>query len=268
MTYRLLMGLPLTPAQEGDLSRSTVVHQSVDKLHDPSFVPPPEDEATKQADADGIRDGNLSQHPDKVIRNAREGGEGDGLVGLEEVKRLFGEGGGVRSAYGEGYGRVEGEMEQWYGERLPEVQSGSGWILKESEEVKEARRVGSWEERVRRGDFEPRFTNCACSLSLEAKGAGTDEFGQLQSLRSGAVLSSEHPLPRAIGPQLTPLPARSYIFLLPPSPLLPPSDPPTPVPRFTSLLRMHPVEAMGLGLPKKGVEPSDHVALAAEVEIF
>lgn len=166
ITYRLLMGLPLTPAQEGDLDRSTVVHQSVDKLHDPSFVPPPESEATKQADADGIRDGNLSQHPDKVIRNARQGGEGDGMVGLEEIKRLFGGGKEVRSAYGEGYGRVEGEQEQWYVERLPEVQSGSGWVIEESEEVKEKRRGGSWEERVRRGDFEPRFTNCASSGSI------------------------------------------------------------------------------------------------------
>lgn len=95
-----------------------------------------------------------------------------------------------------------------------------------------------------------------------------------QSLRSGAVPSSElpsrtpHEARRTHEGEADPFLARSYIFLLPPSPLLPPSHPPVPAPRFTSLLRMHPVEAMGLGLPKKGVEPSDHVALAAEVEIF
>lgn len=151
------MGLPLTPAQEADLARSTVVHESVDKLHDPAFVSAPEDAA---GDADGIADGNLEQHPDRVIRNARRAEEGDGLVGLRELRRLFEEGGTVRSAYGECYGRVKGEEGKLYVDRTPEVHSGSGWTVTEKPEVVEARKKGSWEERVRRGDFEPRWTNC------------------------------------------------------------------------------------------------------------
>lgn len=48
ITYRLLMGLPLTSAQEAQLVNSTVVHQSVDLLHNPGWVAPEESEEQKQ----------------------------------------------------------------------------------------------------------------------------------------------------------------------------------------------------------------------------
>lgn len=156
------MNLPLTPAQIGDIERSTVVHESVDKLHDKAYVTPPEDEATKQSDADGIRDENLSQHPDRVIKNARPAEDKDGLVGIEALRALYGyaEGEGeVRSAYGEAFGKVKGEEGKTYSDRTPEVGSGSGWAVTEDPEVVRKRKEGTWEERVRRGDFEVRWSN-------------------------------------------------------------------------------------------------------------
>lgn len=53
-----------------------------------------------------------------------------------------------------------------------------------------------------------------------------------------------------------------YVFLLPP---LPSSEHPSI--RFTSLLKLHDEESMGPGLPRKNVEPSDHVALAVVAEL-
>lgn len=67
--------------------------------------------------------------------------------------------GRVRSAYGEAYGLVESEKDRRYCCRKPEVQMGNGWRIEESEAEKQARTEGSWDERVRRGDFEPRYTN-------------------------------------------------------------------------------------------------------------
>lgn len=154
---RLIMGLPLTEDQIGDISRSTVVHESVDKLHDKAYVTPPEDEAAKKkADANGIRAGNLSQHPDRVIKSARPAKEADGLVDLDAIRALYGEAAGVRSAYGEAYGRIPSEEGKWYVDRAPEVASGSGWAIKEDPEVVAKRKIGTFEERVRRGDFEPK----------------------------------------------------------------------------------------------------------------
>jgi RNA exonuclease NGL2 len=122
-------------------------------------------------DADSIRDGNLSQHPDRVIKNSRAGREEDGLAGLDELKALFGWGKqeegerkGVRSAYGELYGKITDEEGKWYVDRNPEVQSGSGWKVVEDPKVVEARKQGTWEERVKRGDWEPMWTNCAFDL--------------------------------------------------------------------------------------------------------
>ncbi|KAL8292268.1 hypothetical protein RQP46_001734 [Phenoliferia psychrophenolica] len=226
-TYRLVMGLPLTEAQIGDIARSTVVHQSVDKLHDKGYVAPPEDEAAKRkADAQGIHDGNLSQHPDRIITSARPGEDADGLIDLDALKELYGEVSGIRSAYGEAYGTIPSEEGRWYVDRPPEVASGSGWAVPEDPEVVKKRKQGTREECIRRGDFEPKWSNFT-------------------------------PLWRC---------TLDYIFLLPPSTLLPP--PTKPQPRFAAVLRMHDDVTYGRGLPKMYVEPSDHVALATAVEIF
>ena len=143
------------------------MHQSVDKFYDPTYVPPVEEESIKKAAADSIRGGDLSQHPDKVIRNSRTPEEGDGLAELEELKRLFGyseggEGGGgeIRSAYGENYGKIPSEESNTYIDRTPEVASGSGWVIKEDPEVVRKRKIGTREEKIKRGDWEPKWTNC------------------------------------------------------------------------------------------------------------
>ncbi|KAM0748963.1 Endonuclease/exonuclease/phosphatase [Meredithblackwellia eburnea MCA 4105] len=227
-TYRLILGLPLSEEQIADLEHSSVIHESVDKLHDRDWVSPEEEseKAKKAAEASYAR-GDYSQHPDRIIKNSRQPTEEDGLATVEELKSLYltGEQGRIRSAYGEIHGLITSEEGKWYADRKPEVASGSGWAVVEDEETKKKRKLGTWEERVRRGDFEPKWTNFT-------------------------------PLWRC---------TLDYIFLLPPSSTLPTSAKP---PRFTALLKTHNEEDMGRGLPKLGVEPSDHISLGAVVEIF
>lgn len=221
-TYRLLLGLPLTSSQEADITRSTLIHESVDKLYDANFVSSP---PNPLADADGIRGGNLSQHPDRVIKNAREGTEEDGLASLEDLKGMFKLEGEVRSAYGEVGGRLkeDGGRDRCYVDRPEGVQSASGWKIKEDEKVVEERKKGEWGDRVRRGDFEPKYTNFT-------------------------------PLWRC---------TLDYIFVLPP----PTSSETTTKPKFIALLQPHADEEMEPGMPKLGVEPSDHAAVAAVLRL-
>lgn len=70
--------------------------------------------------------------------------------------------GEVRSAYGEVGGRLkeDGGRDRCYVDRPEGVQSASGWKIKEDEKVVEERKKGEWGDRVRRGDFEPKYTNC------------------------------------------------------------------------------------------------------------
>ncbi|CEQ38789.1 SPOSA6832_00265, partial [Sporobolomyces salmonicolor] len=253
LTYRLLLGAPLPFHLISDLERSTCVHQSVDKLHDPSYEPPmpPEPEAKEGDEATATAKADPSQDPDKVIKNSRPAMEVDGLATLEQLKKLYGyqegagSGSGIRSAYGEAYGLVKGEEDKWYCARSPEVQTTNGSKVLPTEKEKEERSRGTWEERVRRGDFEPIYTNFTplwrCTL----------EWGD--SLHASSLTATDST-------------SHSYIFLLPPSTNC--SSPARPAPRWTSLLKMHDVETMGAGLPRKGIEPSDHVALAATVELF
>lgn len=105
------------------------------------------------------------QDPDKVIKNCRAGVEEDGLGDLDALKKLYGYGGGgerARSAYGEVGGLIEGEEGKWYVDRKGEVQSAVAAAEAEEEqpEAVEDRKKGSWDEKVRRGDFEPMWTNC------------------------------------------------------------------------------------------------------------
>ncbi|BGP12392.1 hypothetical protein JCM10213_002003 [Rhodosporidiobolus nylandii] len=234
LTYRLAVSpsSPVPPALLHELERSRVVHHSVEKLHDPSFEPPtpPQAEAKEgeEAAGDGAM-GDASDDPtlphDKPIKNSRPAAEdgSDGIVGLDELRALFSST-GARSAYGEAYGLCAGEGGRWYCDRPPGVQAGNGWRLQESEEVKMKRKEGAWEERVKRGDFEPIYSNFT-------------------------------PLWRC---------TLDYIFILPPAA---PSDSPAP-PRIRSLLSMHDfAQTCEPGLPRKGIEPSDHVAIGAVVEV-
>ncbi|BGP21322.1 endonuclease [Rhodotorula toruloides] len=226
MTYRLLTGAPLTDDLLADFERSRVIHHSVDKLYDPSYEPPapPELEAKE---GENVASDDLSQHPDRVIKNTREATPEDGLATLEHLQAMFRQAGAsvVRSAYGEAYGLVETERSKWYCDRKPEVQMGNGRKVQEEEAEKAKRQRGSWDERVRRGDFEPKYTNFT-------------------------------PLWRC---------TLDYIFLFPPLP----ESPLSPAPQWRSLLSMHDFEQRcEPGLPRKGIEPSDHVAVGAVVELF
>jgi len=164
-TYALLKGVPLSPGQVDDLRRSMVVHQSVDKLHDPSFVAPAE------AEAEGTVDPNEEQDPDKVLRNCRVPGEADGIPSLEQLQRLFAreETGGIRSAYGEVGGVVEPSLSgDWYCRRNPGVEDGQRGYVPEEEAIAKSRLEGRTDERIKRGDFELSYTNYTpcwrCSL--------------------------------------------------------------------------------------------------------
>ncbi|GAA6038585.1 hypothetical protein JCM8097_009432 [Rhodosporidiobolus ruineniae] len=163
LTYRLAVSpsASIPPSLLADFERSRVVHHSVSKLYDPSFEPPtPPAEEAKEGEGDGSDDPTLPR--DKPIKNSRPGTkEEDGIVGLDELRALFALAGpeGARSAYGEAYGKCDGQERRWYCDRKPGVQAGNGWKVPEPEEEKAKRMEGSWEERIRRGDFEPIYSN-------------------------------------------------------------------------------------------------------------
>ncbi|GAA5997232.1 uncharacterized protein JCM10292_000115 [Rhodotorula paludigena] len=239
LTYRLLTGAPIPPDLVDDFERSRCVHFSVDKLHDPSFEPPapPEPEAKEGED---VASDDLSQHPDRVIKNTRPATDEDGLATLEQLQLLFRHPSSpspsspfstrrIRSAYGESYGLVPSERTKWYSSRPPEVQMGNGWRVPEPAEAQAAREEGTWDERVRRGDFEPRYSNFT-------------------------------PLWRC---------TLDYILLLPPLVNRKEGGDARRQPRWRELLSLHDFhETCEPGLPRKGVEPSDHVAVATVVELF
>ena len=272
MTYRLLTGASISPDLVADFERSRVVHQSVDKMcvlvaraslssprpdfhlsssYDPDYVPP-EPPAPEPKEGEDVTSDDLSQHPDRIIKNSRPPTKDDGLATLEQLQRLFGhpssssstrtdaaaaapeparaERRRVRSAYGESYGLVPSEAQRWYCARKPEVQMGNGWRVAEPEADVAARCEGSYAERVERGDFEPLYSNFT-------------------------------PLWRC---------TLDYILLLPPSPSSSTAEQPQrPQPRWRKLLEMHDFhETCEPGLPRKGVEPSDHVAVATVVEVY
>lgn len=157
------------------------MHQSVDKKYDPTFVSIalPVPEAREGEDEEGVA---LSTDPDKVIRNARQAKEEDGMIDLDEFKRLFdwhpppsssaptslpdlqsaekvAESRTV-SAYGSIAHWFPSLEDQTYVDRTPEVHSTSGWVIPEDLVEKARRKEGGLSDRVRRGDFEPKWTNC------------------------------------------------------------------------------------------------------------
>lgn len=203
------------------------------RSYDPSYEPP-EPPAPEPKEGEDVPSDDLSEHPDRIIKNSRPATEADGLATLEKLQALFrypssssagADKRRVRSAYGEAYGLVPSQSDRWYCARRPEVQMGNSWRVPEPEADVVERQQGEWAERVRRGDFEPRYSNFT-------------------------------PLWRC---------TLDYILLLPPSPSVQPRQPP----RWTRLLEMHDFhEVCEPGLPRKGVEPSDHVAVGAVVEIY
>jgi RNA exonuclease NGL2 len=194
IAYSLILSDKLDPIQADLLRQSTVVHHSVDKKYDPDYVSPdyvppelrntsnktPEDTDAEEATAEGGSTG-------KMVRNSREGLEEDGLIGLEGLKTLFDYRDlsvpspttvmvdpenmktiddevlakkSTRSAYGSiGHHFATEFAGNYYFDRSPEVHATNGWIIPEDPKVIAKRKEGTLEERIRRGDFEPKWTN-------------------------------------------------------------------------------------------------------------
>ncbi|KAH8120388.1 Endonuclease/exonuclease/phosphatase [Phellopilus nigrolimitatus] len=98
--YSLLVGDPLTPQQAADIEASRVVHVSID----PSIpVAGP-----KQAADDDEESGEVEQKNDTgpIIKNARQAGDGDGLLAPWEFEKQFAQLPTLRSAYDE-WGSVD-----------------------------------------------------------------------------------------------------------------------------------------------------------------
>jgi len=106
--YALLVGDPLTPAQEELLERSRVVHVSVD----PS-VPLSDPAATNDDDEGGGGGGGgcgaktADPDPDRVITNARKASPADGMLSSFELAQLFAVSLRPRSLYDEGQRLLE-----------------------------------------------------------------------------------------------------------------------------------------------------------------
>lgn len=170
LAYSLLTSHSITAPQIEALEISTVVHMSVDKIYDPTFrsIPSPEE-----------AEGGKHTDPDKVIKNARQGTDSDGLLDLEGFKALYDyslcKAGAcscsltgpsttipdsrneVTSAYGSISHLLPAFDLNMYVDRTPEVHSTSGWNIPEKAEVVKARREAAC---LRKGDYEPKWTNC------------------------------------------------------------------------------------------------------------
>jgi len=109
--YALLVGDPLTPAQEELLEKSRVVHVSID----PS-VPLTNHTATatnnnnnnnNEDEDEGGAGADADADPDRVITNAREATPADGLLSSRELADLFAVPSRPRSLYDEGQRLLE-----------------------------------------------------------------------------------------------------------------------------------------------------------------
>lgn len=107
-TYSLLTGQLLNDEQKGRLSLSRVTHVSVDPT-----VPRTQDTPAK-SDEDGESE---ESDPDRVIVNARNSTDADGLLNDDELVALFAGGCRLRSAYDEGLSRIQNSKVAVYGER-------------------------------------------------------------------------------------------------------------------------------------------------------
>ncbi|KAK4055197.1 RNA exonuclease ngl2 [Microbotryomycetes sp. JL201] len=227
-TYQLLMGNELTQEQQKELSRSTVIHQSVDKIYQADS---PEDQSGS-ADAGNGDEGEQAQEQsnddddeDKVIKNCRLPTEEDGLASLEELSALLGIQTGqcprLVSAYGEIGGLIDSEDGKRYGDRDAGVYSGESGAVRDGSISPAKNAKVDRDGRIRQGDFEPMWTN----------------FTPLWRL------------------------SIDYVFYVPWAKAQ------HELPRFTSLLSTHSTETLGRGLPRSGVSASDHVAIGTRVVI-
>ena len=249
LAYCLLVHHPVTPAQIEDFYKSRVVHQSVDKIYDPDYVTPKviAEEAGSAAD---------ELDPDKVIWKSRAATKEDGLLDVEDFMRLF--------AWNE---------EEIRGSLGPAPSASAiSTIISTLATI-------SLSSHSSPPSALPLSAYGSISLQLPAL-EGCRYVDREPSVQSGngwvVVEDPEVVRKRKIGTDtekrsrgdgepsytnFTPLwrCTLDYIFLLP-------STPPSNA-RFVSLLGLHSKAEMEPGLPRKGVEPSDHVPIAAILEM-
>lgn len=246
-SYTLLVdpSRELTPDQAADVNNSSVVHKSVANVKNarpappagkPEFVPPhsrPAPLAEAAADDDEGEGEDKGGEGEGVMKNARLATPDDGLLSVDELRRLFldaekAAGGRPKSLYQEAsvLGGGKGLEGLTLGDRLT------------ADEL--------WLE-IGRG--EPCYTSFTPCVPLSAA----------RFLPSLAVESSTLPLTRVL-----PLTRRywhltlDYIFLLPPATT-------GAYPRITAFLPPHSPETLGKGLPRTKISASDHVAVAGEI---
>ena len=259
--YSLLMHHPVTQPQIDDFYQARVVHQSVDKIYDPDYVSPPHVVEDVEGGADAI-------DPDKVIWKSREAREEDGLLTVEEFMRIFswseeeirGSLGptaststlsAIATSIPSAISTVISSLSsisiasQPIPKPTPPPVSAYGSISLQLPAL-EGRRYVDREPGVQSGNGW--FTTEDPEVVKKRK-MGTDD--EKRSRGDGEPgYTNFTPLWRC---------TLDYIFLLP-------SNPPSNA-RFVSLLGLHTKAEMEPGLPRKGVEPSDHVAIAAILEM-
>ncbi|KAM0793483.1 hypothetical protein ACM66B_000924 [Microbotryomycetes sp. NB124-2] len=227
-SYVLLKGVELSEEQRTDLSKSTVVHQSVDKLYEADVTTAEIGQEGEEGE-EGAQEGTQGQSgeeedEDKVIKNCRLPTDDDGLASLTELTSLFGiknqEHARAVSAYGQIGALIESEAGKQYGDRDSGVYSGESGGPRTTNK-KDDKTDLDMDARISRGDFEPMWSN----------------FTPLWRL------------------------SIDYIFLVPGE------EAEDARPEFTSLLSTHSTETLGKGLPRMGISASDHVAIAARVVI-
>lgn len=96
--YVLLMGGTLSETHEADLSRSRVVHRSID----PSIEDPPHPQVLKQDEEGEAAARQEEEDEDRTIKHARVANRADGLLDDEELRALCSQDRSVSSAYHDG----------------------------------------------------------------------------------------------------------------------------------------------------------------------
>lgn len=251
MPYSLLMHEPLSLQQIQDLEISKVVHESVDKIWDPKFVPGGADRVEKGGEEGDEKEEGEEEDPEhKIIRNARAGTEIDGLMSVETMLRLYGwstpeiEASTSSSppetislsslnrlpsfpppvsAYGSLSYLFTSFTGKRYEDRPPLIRRGHTTSLPADIELHRLRSLATHDEKLRSGAYEPMYTN----------------FTPLWRL------------------------SLDYIFLVRDH-----SEEEREESKFEGLLGLHRTEEMEPGLPRKGIEPSDHIALCAEIHLL
>jgi RNA exonuclease NGL2 len=247
-TYRLMTGAPLSAAKEDALQLSTVVHKTLDDYNyklreaerlgqeslDDQGGEDEDDEDKDDSAGDTNPTGEVYAQPegdeDRVLKNTRPARDSDGLLSLDEMKSVYEKHrNNMWSLYGHYCGTIKGEAGNWFGER-----DGP------KEEVVDD---NTREERINQGYYEPAWTNGMCSPAKKSSD---------YSVADTVSFTTVTPLWRC---------TLDYIFYIPP-----PADGKSDM-TVKRLLRTHRLADLEPGLPRMNKEPSDHVALMAEIEI-